>query len=192
MLQSISSVFVVYRRKTLTGSLDPTHANGMDKPCKERSIKIRHNALQTLKAGLAGTATTKLLDVLKAAFGVAETEDEVPEIQPTPAEAEEVLPSSAFVPKAAATSDQPGTSETKRKAKADISSASKCKSAKPSKSGPVALADATPFYPTAKEKATYLHIGVDPQYIGQCEGSQFTKLVVYQCFYAHHCHDFKG
>ena len=33
MLQSISSVFVVYRRKTLTGSPDPTHANGMDKPC---------------------------------------------------------------------------------------------------------------------------------------------------------------
>ena len=33
MLQKISSVFVVYRRKTLTGSPDPTHANGMDKPC---------------------------------------------------------------------------------------------------------------------------------------------------------------
>ena len=33
MLQSISSVFVVYRRKTLTGSPDPTHANGTDKPC---------------------------------------------------------------------------------------------------------------------------------------------------------------
>ena len=33
MLQKISSVFVVYRCKTLTGSLDPTHANGMDKPC---------------------------------------------------------------------------------------------------------------------------------------------------------------
>ena len=33
MLQSISSVFVVYRRKTLTGSPDPMHANGMDKPC---------------------------------------------------------------------------------------------------------------------------------------------------------------
>ena len=31
MLQSVSSVFVVYRRKTLTGSPDPTHANGMDK-----------------------------------------------------------------------------------------------------------------------------------------------------------------
>ena len=28
-----SSVFVVYRHKTLTGSPDPTHANGTDKPC---------------------------------------------------------------------------------------------------------------------------------------------------------------
>ena len=33
MLQKTSSVFVVYRRKTLTGSPDPTHANGTDKPC---------------------------------------------------------------------------------------------------------------------------------------------------------------
>ena len=31
MLQSISSVFIVYRRETLTGSPDPTHANGTDK-----------------------------------------------------------------------------------------------------------------------------------------------------------------
>ena len=29
----ISSVFIVYRRKTLTGSPDPTHAIGTDKPC---------------------------------------------------------------------------------------------------------------------------------------------------------------
>ena len=33
MLQSVSSVFIVYRHKTLTGSLDPTHANGTNKPC---------------------------------------------------------------------------------------------------------------------------------------------------------------
>ena len=31
MLQSVSSVFVVYRHKTLTGSPDPMHANGTDK-----------------------------------------------------------------------------------------------------------------------------------------------------------------
>ena len=100
---------------------------------------MRRDALQTLKAGLAGTATTKLLDVLEAAIGVAEAEDEVPDIQPTPAQAEEVLPPSAFVPKAAETSGQPGTSGLKRKAKTDISGASKRKSVKPSKSGPVAL-----------------------------------------------------
>ena len=34
MLQNISSVFIVYRHKTLTGSPDPMHAIGMDKPCK--------------------------------------------------------------------------------------------------------------------------------------------------------------
>ena len=38
MLQSISSVFIVYRRKTLTGSPDPTHANGTDKPCMNPSM----------------------------------------------------------------------------------------------------------------------------------------------------------
>ena len=31
MLQSVSSVFVLYRRKTLTGSPNPMHANGTDK-----------------------------------------------------------------------------------------------------------------------------------------------------------------
>ena len=138
---------------------------------------MRRDALQMLKAGLAGTATTKLLDILEAAFGVAEAEDEVPDIQPTPAKAEEVLPPSAFVPKAADTLGQPSTSGLKRQAKTDTSGASKHKSAKPSKLGPVALADATPFYPTAKEKATYLHIGVDPHYIDQCEGSRSLNLL---------------
>ena len=38
MLQSIYSVFVVYRRKTLTGSPDPMHANGMDKPCSNTGL----------------------------------------------------------------------------------------------------------------------------------------------------------
>ena len=33
MLQSVSSVFIMYRCKTPTGSPDPTHANGMNKPC---------------------------------------------------------------------------------------------------------------------------------------------------------------
>ena len=40
MLQSVSSVFVVYRRKTLTRSPDPMHANGTNKPCKEYVKKL--------------------------------------------------------------------------------------------------------------------------------------------------------
>ena len=49
MLQSISSVFIVYRRKTLTGSLDPTYANSTDKPCtilsrlQTGSVSIENN-----------------------------------------------------------------------------------------------------------------------------------------------------
>ena len=64
-----------------------------------------------------------------------------------------------------------------------MSGASKRKSSIPAKSGPVPLEDATPFFPTAAQRASYLHIGVDPSYIGQREGSQFSKLVIYQCFY---------
>ena len=41
MLQSVSSIFVVYRRKTLTGSPDPTHANGTNKPCTgKEALKV--------------------------------------------------------------------------------------------------------------------------------------------------------
>ena len=151
---------------------------------EERAIRMRRDALQTLKAGLAGTATTRILDVLEAAFGVAEVEDEVPEIQPTPAEAEEEnIPASAYVAKDSASA--PSTSgRAKRKAKSELSGASKRKSKVPAKSGPVPIEDATPFFPTAAQKANYLHIGVDPSYIGQREGSQFSKLVIYQCFYA--------
>ena len=150
---------------------------------------MRRDALQTLKASLAGTATTRILDVLEAAFGVAEAEDEVPEIQPTPTEAEEEnIPTSAFVAKDTAL--KPSTSgRTKRKAKDQLSGASKRKSSVPAKSGPVPLKDATPFFPTAAQRANYLHIGVDLSYIGQREGSQFSKLVIYQCFYARRCRE---
>ena len=41
--QRISSVFVVYRRKTLTGSTDPTHANGTNKPCISRKVISPNN-----------------------------------------------------------------------------------------------------------------------------------------------------
>ena len=40
MLQSVSSVFVVYRHKTLTGSLDPMHANSTNKPCISLAVQV--------------------------------------------------------------------------------------------------------------------------------------------------------
>ena len=61
MLQSASSVFVVYRRKTLTGSPDPTHANGTNKPCTY--------VVDALVAGLADqrelNMTNCILDLLE-------------------------------------------------------------------------------------------------------------------------------
>ena len=148
---------------------------------EERAIRMRRDALQTLKASLAGTATTRILDVLEAAFGVAEAEDEVPEIQPTPAETSESIPGSAYVAKDE--TSLPST-RSKRKAKDQLSGASKRKSTVPAKSGPISIDDAVPFFPTVSQKANYLHIGVDPTYIGQREGSQFSKIVIYQCYYA--------
>ena len=61
MLQKTSSVFVVYRCKTLTGSPDPTHANGTDKPCiisGESSLKVLSTERKTGKE--ADTPETKV------------------------------------------------------------------------------------------------------------------------------------
>ena len=51
MLQKISSVFVVYRRKTLTGSPDPTHAIGTDKHCRD-VIYINKRSKATLNRAM--------------------------------------------------------------------------------------------------------------------------------------------
>ena len=51
MLQSISSVFILYRCKTLTGSPDPTHVNGTDKPCicDNKAPRIRRQVASIYK-----------------------------------------------------------------------------------------------------------------------------------------------
>ena len=56
------------------------------------AINMRIDAIRTLKSALAGTATTKLTDVLEAVFGVSE--EYPPEMEEEePDEAEEDLPS---------------------------------------------------------------------------------------------------
>ena len=52
MLQTSSSVFIVYRHKTLTGSPDPMHVTGMDKPCiigGESSLQVLFTEVKTWK-----------------------------------------------------------------------------------------------------------------------------------------------
>ena len=58
------------------------------------------DAICTMKASPTGTTTTHLIDVLEAAFGVAEDEEDIPEIDVTGPETEENLPSEVFVTKA--------------------------------------------------------------------------------------------
>ena len=76
MLQSISSVFVVYKRKTLTGSPDPMHANGTDKPCiigGESSLQVLFTEKE--KRSEAETPETKVstgLDNCKSEYLVRE------------------------------------------------------------------------------------------------------------------------
>ena len=76
MLQSISSVFVVYRRKTLTGSPDPMHANSMDKPCiigGESSLQVLFTEKQTWsEAEKTETKVSTGLDNCKSEYLVRE------------------------------------------------------------------------------------------------------------------------
>ena len=48
MSQRISSAFVMYRHKTLTGSPDPTHANGTDKGCKVETASFPDTFIENL------------------------------------------------------------------------------------------------------------------------------------------------
>ena len=145
------------------------------------AINMRIDSIRTIKSALAGTATTKLTDVLEAVFRV--NEEYVPEMEEEePDEAEEDLPAEGVVPKSseveAGTSSSKGT---KCKAPA-VKSSSKRKQSKPTKGGVCKLEDATPLYPT-QEKG-YLHTGVPPEYVSKHEGSKYTGSAVYICEYA--------
>ena len=64
MLQSISSVFVVYRCKTLTGSPDPMHANGMDKPCTPPlELRLHHKEDKDTRNVELQAKTSKRIEV---------------------------------------------------------------------------------------------------------------------------------
>ena len=143
---------------------------------------MRINSIWTLRSALAGTATSKLMDVLEAFFGVPE-EFPPPEMEEEePDEVEEDLPAEGAFPKSSEVEAGPSTSKgTKCKAPA-AKTTSKHKQSKPTKAGVCKLEDAAPLYPF-QEKG-YLHTGVPAEYVSKREGSKYTGSAVYICEYA--------
>ena len=124
---------------------------------------LRLNAIKTMKSVLAGTATSKLQDVLEAAFGDEKDDDEdyIPEDQPQ---------------------DEPSTSSMKWKAASTVG-ASKCKAGH--KGSICALTDASCYYPTTNDakSSAYLHGGVNPSFYSSRISSQKMKSTGYECMY---------
>ena len=88
MLQKISSVFVAYRCKTLTGSPDPMHANGMDKTADlELRIKQTVRGCQWKK----GTEEERMIDLLYHATIYYEIRKFIQESEPTALKYEMVI-----------------------------------------------------------------------------------------------------
>ena len=126
-----------------------------------------------MKAALAGTATTKFLNVMEAAFSEEENEEEVPDIVPTEEDQPEHLPSGVMTTKEEADIEfgEPSTSTAPTKRQTCSSTKQppvkrSCKQEAPSKvSGPFTLHDASGVFPTKGNKQAYLHTGVPNEYI---------------------------
>ena len=136
---------------------------------------MRLNSIRTLKSALAGTATSKFMDVMEAVFGV--DEEFAPELEEEePDEAEGEMPAEGVVMKGAEGGPEPSTSKGV-KHKASGSAVSRRKQSKPTKAGVCLLEDATPLFPS--DVKGYLHTGVPSEYISKCEGSKYSQIAVY-------------
>ena len=148
-----------------------------------------------MKVALAGTATTKFVDVFEAAFGEDENEEQVSVLAPTETDKEEVLPPEALTTKGQAdleVEDEPGTSTsiptgvkraTRFAAKQPPIKKSR-KQDKPTKiTSPFILKDATALHPSKANRNTYLHTGVPDEFISDKESCPYSKVAIYKCSY---------
>ena len=163
-----------------------------------------------MKTALAGTATTKFIDVMEAVFGV--DEEEAPELEPTPVDdEEEYIPPEMmttkgeaemleeaeddddedYEAKGAVGGGVSSTTSTKRVTRSSVSQSqvapkSKRKSSTPQQRrvSPFDIKKATPCYPTRSNKKNYLHTGVDDKYVKERCSGQYTKFSFYACNYA--------
>ena len=129
------------------------------------------DSIHTIKCVLAGTATSKFTDVLKAVFGIdeenppefEEEEDEPDTIPKEGLTTKETVEGESLLDPVVSTSVGIGA---KWKTSANVPTIkSKRKSSKPVKGGVCALADATVFYPF--DPNTYLHTDVPSEYISK-------------------------
>ena len=154
------------------------------------ALNLRWDAVRTMKAALAGTASTKFLNVFKAAFGEEEDESEVTDFVPTEQEEEEDLPEGAVTTTKKADTDfgEPSTSAEKWKTRSSTKQPPIKKSRKkaaPTKStGPFTLKDASPVFPDKDNKVSYLHTGVPNIYISQRQSGPWSRVAIYKCNYA--------
>ena len=150
--------------------------------------------MHVMKAALAGTTTTKFLDVLEGAFGEEEDEELAPELFPTEAEPEEDLPKEAMTSKEEADIefDQPSTlrkCSTRSFTKQPPVKRSRKQEAPTKAAGPFVLRDAEGDCPIKAEKAAYLHVGVPDRYISQRESGPQSPVAIYRCNYARAHHE---
>ena len=148
-------------------------------------------------AALTGTATTKFLNVMEAAFGEEENEQEVPDIAPTEEDQPENLPPGVMTTKEEvdvkfsepSTSTVPTKCQTRSSTKQPPVKRS-CKQEAPTKvSGPFTLRDASRVFPTKGNKQAYLHTSVPNEYISQRESGPYTKVAIYHCNYTRVCRE---
>ena len=141
---------------------------------------MRLDSICTFKSALAGTTTSKFMDVMETVFGV--DEEFAPELEEEePDEAEGEMPAEGVITKGVKRGPEPSTSKGV-KHKASGSAVSKHKQSKPTKAGVCLLEDATPLFPS--DAKGYLHTGVPSEYISKCEGSKDSQTAVYICEYA--------
>ena len=141
---------------------------------------MRLDSICTLKSALAGTATSKFMDVMEAVFRVEEEfAPKLEEEEPNKTEGE--VPAEGVITKDAEGGPEPSTSKGVKR-KANGSAASRRKQRKPTKAGVCLLEDATPLF--LSDAKGYLHTGVPSEYISKHEGSKYSQTAVYICEYA--------
>ena len=155
---------------------------------------LRRDAAMIMKTALAGTRTSRLVDVIEAAFVGDEGQvssrretvfDELDDIPDD--ELDQALEETAEdeTPKEKDTASTLSKAM-KRKLPADEAgpSSKKASSTHPSKGGVCSLKDATAYFPNLDDKENYLHAGVDQKYISDRISSTSKNTAGYGCLFS--------